>query len=291
MKAIDIEKLLAWAYTEELPKRDWLQAGGGEAMLFGGWSSISAAAELMAETDDGRPRLGTFYHQLSDGGPHPDALLVEEAVKALAGAEPVLHDEPGILVADMPAAVQLDAGLGLERYRCDVFSLVVRCARLRNRPDWMAEEPVRQPMRNPTSGREQWFIKVPVVGAFGKRHEEERHARLDPSSRRPPAGAYRKWVWDPGLHLIVDGRADWLIWREALERVFESVAERLSSHRVTMPPLAMLPWMEGREDYSQARRVLLSLEKGEGEALETAPRLRALGRKRTARASAVRDVA
>src|SRR5690606_6151975 len=69
-KQIDIEKLLHWAYRDELPKQTIGGLTGYEKMVF-----------LGTLVDEGRPPDGGF--PVSLGPPHPDALLVDYMVRSL----------------------------------------------------------------------------------------------------------------------------------------------------------------------------------------------------------------
>lgn len=259
MKTIDSEALLGWAYRDELPKRELAGAGSGEGLLGGGgWAPIEAAGELMTLCGDGR--RAQFYAALWRDGPHPDALMVEAAVQGLAGAEPTLHVAPALLLADMPAAVQLEAEAALASWRCDVAALAITCAVLGRRPDWRAEPPKRQAVMAPGGrGHPAWFIAEEVTGPFGGRHSVERQVPIDPRTRRPPKGAYRKWYSEPPVAHLIGGRIDWLVWHAALAALAESLAGRLSAHAVRPPALAAMPWIDGSEDMHRVPRVLPSL--------------------------------
>lgn len=242
MKALDIERLLIWAYCEELPKREFLGLG------LSNFSIASDLARLAMETiDDGRP-ITNRYAELYRGGPHADAVLVEQHVLALNDHVLRLHDEPAVLVADMPSEVQAGAAEALDKYRVEIVALVIRCARLRSRPPWRCEIPQRKPWSpEGRPGRAPWFIKVKVRGAFGKMGEVERLAKLNPRSRRYPPTAYQKFVWVPDIASVVEARADWLVWRGALEHLAESLAGHLHERTLSSLRLPWMPWLAGAE--------------------------------------------
>ena len=74
-KPIDIERLLTWAYREELPKLQFLGAG-----LSGRWSNFALLGTKVQQGGG-----GTYYGSLDVGPPHEDAAVVHEAVTALDG--------------------------------------------------------------------------------------------------------------------------------------------------------------------------------------------------------------
>ncbi|MEO1110559.1 MAG: hypothetical protein AAFX90_21860, partial [Pseudomonadota bacterium] len=67
-KQIDIEKLLKWAYCEELPKGG---AHGGGAVSYSSWCAVAGLAELGTLIDDNS--YGVVPDLTSSGEPDPDA--------------------------------------------------------------------------------------------------------------------------------------------------------------------------------------------------------------------------
>lgn len=285
-RAIDIEKLLIWAYREELPKREHRQLLG-----VSNYELVSNYAAEMCETvSDGRT-LGNRYWQLYGDGPHPDALLVEAAVKALDGFTPVLHEDPQTLFSDMPEEVQAEAETALGRYHVEIVPLVIRCASMGRRPDWRTDTPVRVAWKpEGSSGHPPYFMSVEVKGPLGKTFIEEHRVLRDPKTRRPPAGAYHKMVWQPEPWAAIDGRADWLIWLAALSLLTESLACTLKDFEATPPMIFQRPWECGKEDAQESPRVLFSLSMERLESPEAEPRGRMLGCRREMKAAAVRHL-
>jgi hypothetical protein len=283
-RAIDIEKLLIWAYAEELPKREHRQLLG-----VSNYELVSNYAQEMCETvSDGRS-LGNRYWQLYGDGPHPDALLVEAAVKGLDGFTPVLHEDPEVFFSDMPEEVKAEAEAALARYHVEIVPLVIRCASMGRRPDWRTEIPVQVPWKpEGSSGHPPYFQTVEVKGPFGKTFTEEQRVLRDPKTRRPPPGAYHKMVWQPEPWAAIDGRVDWLVWLAALSMLSESLAGTLKDYEPTPPMIFQLPWECGREDAQESPRVLMAVSMERLERLEAEPRGRMLGRARAVKAGAVR---
>jgi hypothetical protein len=236
-KLIDIEKLLQWTYRQELPKLQFLGAG-----LSGRWGNFA-----MLGTCVSGGRGGTSYGSLDVGPPHPDAGVIHRAVMALDGLEPVLHDGPEVLLSDMPPDVQTLAGDALKRFRVQLSTLVMRFARMGERPDWRAEVPERKLVCS-RNGKPSWFVQRSIRhdriggGAVEMPYEADGY---DPVGKRPLPGAYRKYVYDPDPALIVDLRADYLSWHAALCWLVEELAGKLTSWQPTGPSFSSRPWEDG----------------------------------------------
>lgn len=242
VKTVDIETLLAWCYCDELPKRDWLDVGGRSP-----WEAMMAQLEGGQQLDDGRPSLGNRYAVLGGSGPHPDAVLVHEAVKRLddPALTPVLEDAAG-LVCDMPPEVQEAAEEALSRYAVRLAPLVMRCALRKRRPDWRVDAvPELVPVRSEATGRPQWFALREVSVRSGGRMTVEVPVTIDPKTRRYPDDAYRRFAWEPDVKLVIDSRADYQVWWGALAWLAGELDGRLANHRVTPPGAAPWPWETG----------------------------------------------
>lgn len=283
---ISTEKLLIWAYREQLPKLEHRGLLG-----VSNYELVSNYAVEMCETvSDGRT-LGNRYWQLYGDGPHPDALLVEQAVKDLDGFTPVLHEDAALLFSDMSLEVQAEAEDAMQRYHVEIVPLVIRCASMASRPDWIVKSPPRQvPFKPDGYGHPPYFMQVEVAGSFGVTHLEERRVLRDPKTRRPPAGAYHKMMWDPEPWTEIGGRADWLVWLAALSSLTESLAGALQDHQPMLPALFERPWETLREDAQESPRVLKSVTMETAESPEREPRRRMLRRTAMPKAGPVRHV-
>lgn len=257
MKTIGIEAFLTWAYCEELPKAEVASAGGVSSAGFGGgWDSVSRQGELMAEmVSDGRLNsYGVMPLSANYGAPpHPDAFVLHEHVKQLAGMDLDLPDEwsplDGLGLADteqadavaraMPRIATLQGDR--LRLRFKPVELLRRYAILRSAPSWEFERPKARFVM--LHGKPAWFRKVPVEGAFGQLHEQEVDGR-NPKSRRPYPGAYRKTVLEPDPALAVIDRAEYEVWHSALGLLCESLAAsgELSGHEVLSTKRPARPW-------------------------------------------------
>lgn len=254
MKTLDIEKLLVWAYREELPKLEFLGLGVSNFTL------VSDRIELMTfQVGDGRRRgeredsygfSGLTGYAPLMAEPHPDARILHAAVKGLddPAVKPVI-EEPAALLSDMPEAVQAEAEGALSGYRVQLACLVMRHARMGTRPDWRCEAPERKPVMGARGDAPAWFVMEDVLNRTGGtvRMEVPGYDRI---AKRPKPGAYRKFVFEPAVRELVDLRADYLCWRAGLAWIAESV--QLTAHRVTGPEAPAWPW-EGERERGPAR--------------------------------------
>ncbi|MCF1502923.1 hypothetical protein L0F51_03970 [Afifella sp. H1R] len=270
MKTISIEALLAWAFQDELPKRDW-NAPGIDVALASSFDLVARYGETGCEmVSDGRPQA---YAAHLGETPDPDALLVEAAVMRLSGLKPVLHEAPSLLLADMAAEVRDAADALADRPgegngkaasgekdgdaatlpvgRFNLVELVRVKAALGTRPDWLTDVPERVVYRpDGWRGRSApLFVKRQVAGAFGRIYEREEQVACDPKTKRAPKGAYHKYSWRPRVEHALAERLEWLLWVVALETVRDALVAgdggQLAAHRLSdeLPPA--LPWVTG----------------------------------------------
>lgn len=260
MKAIGIEALLSWAYVEELPKAE---AGGtavsGSNFLgggVGGWDAISQQGVLMAEmVSDGRPnRYGVLSVAIDCGPPHPDAIVLHEAVSALDGWEigfPEEWDPLGDMnlhVSDRRDCVArarqriLTTGRdGRQRFRQRPAELVRHHAIMKSAPSWQAKAPIASFVLG-RNGKPAWFRKVLMQeGATSSVREVD---GFDPRTRRPHLGAYKKTLLEPDPMLSAADRAEYEIWHAALGEVCRTLAAGggLRGHSVLPSARAARPW-------------------------------------------------
>ena len=234
-KPIDIEKLLQWAYRQELPKLQFLGAG-----LSGRWSGF-ALLGTRVQHEGG----GTFYGCLDVGPPDPDAGVVHEAVKELDSLKADWNEDPRVLLSDMSEGVQAEAAAALTGYRVQRSELVMRFARMGMRPDWRAEEPELRPVLA-KNNRPAWFARKRVKIKAGGWMEAEVNG-YDDKRCRPMEGAYRKYYFDPDPRLAVDLRADYANWHASLVWLREELLGRLEMWEPTGPVAAERPWERGEE--------------------------------------------
>lgn len=234
MKTMSIDALLVWAFTSELCK------GGADSggSWVSSWAGMAELAELGALVDRSPNGYGVIADLSSDGVPHPDAVIVGEAVRGLARERfaipeadlfPEFDDPHGLIAAE---TVRVRDGL---RQRGDgaigrhVVALVINAAVLGRGPD-VACEPPRFRMAE-KNGKPAWFVARRMRGISGDVFAYEDDG-FDAKRCRPKPGAYRRWQLCEPLAGAVLSRIDWLWWREALSHVAAQLDGRLSAHRL-----------------------------------------------------------
>lgn len=268
-KAIDIEALLRWAYRDELPKA--LPVEGPMAGIRSASLSLSRAAELMAvvQETDVRNRFGLFPDRFADSEPHADAVRVHEAVTGLdrcavdlpEGWDPLSDmgdlgpEGAGAVARGLDMLFSVDAS-GARILRRPVARLVIRQAILGGAPAWEGEMPERRKVTG-ANGKVRWFRRILCVseGAFGVVTEEVEVDGIDPKRRLPHPDAYTRTVLDPDPAPVVQGRAEYELWRAALDLLTEDLAGRLETRFAMASDRSRRPW----EAPDAARRILPSL--------------------------------
>lgn len=220
LKRVDTEKLLQWAFRDELPK-DQDRRGGGPDI-----SPMFRLADLGTRVDDWSAEPG-FPRAL--GAPHPDALEIEAAVLSLADA-----------VIDWPAtrrsAIGPVAGLladdepGLARLTIGIPGLVAMHARMGTRPRWDMT-----PLPEPVIGRNGKPV-VRFLGADGRAVEGRRGRHYGPQAHCP-------LMWFPAPREAAFARIEYSIWWQALDTLADHLAGRLADHAPLPPAAHPSPWI------------------------------------------------
>lgn len=222
--AIDMEKLLQWAFRDELPKQPMRR----EALGRPGWPAISPMfrlADLGTRVDEWTEEPG-MPRALGDA--HPDALTIEAAVLALADAaidwpatRPLMGPLGGLLADSEPTLSRLTIGL---------VGLVALHARMGTRPRW-----------------EQWPQPEPVIGRNGKpavqfqdeagRLAEGRRGRhYGPAARCPLR-------WFPSPREAAFARVEYSVWWQAVDTLADFLDGQLSDYKPLPPAAHPSPWM------------------------------------------------
>lgn len=222
-QALDVEKLLQWAYRDELPKKGFVESSPG-------WDNISTHGMPI---DDGSLRLPPAF-----GAPHPDALVVERAVAGLDKQVMVDWAESlttllGELAAYAPTSEWcLGASFNPQ-------ALVIMHARMGTRPPWETEPPRLVRVLMPERSQHV------VVGRD--------------ANRNYLPGAHCPLRLEPSVDLIVSGRAEYAVWRAALDDVRESLSGwTLREHEVLAAAAAREPWNTGVEKTPKILRSMLA---------------------------------
>jgi hypothetical protein len=239
--SVDIEKLLQWAYLEELPKREISWAEGI-------WSRLEQYGSLGGiNPDPGGSGNAQCYAQF--GLPHKDAEKIELAVGALGSAS--IEDDYDVIVAELAALVTVNdfrsrkatppklrttvAGYLDKDFipppaprdvlilrSINMTVLVTHHAVMRTRPDWTSADP--KPFPTPAlHGRGN-----KIVGECrGKNHYT--------------TGSYSPLRWLPSPIDVVLGRADYHLWPAGLVKLSQTLT--LDDHQALPPAASPAPWL------------------------------------------------
>ncbi len=287
MKTMSIQKAIAWAVRDELPKVGldvgrMVSHGAPGRVASPGWASASAGA-MGGLMDRGTNRYGVIPDMMAAdrGEPHPDAVTIGDALLALDGVTPggfedwEAFDDLAGLAADPVAAPLLEQAKADARTRAGAMvrmtgalsALMVKRAVLGQPAGWDCGQ-VGVEVVSSDNGMPLWFRQVSRPVAWNADGETTQTEMVEVDgrnlkTRRPYPDAYRKHVLTPDPMLAVMARVEWQIWRAALDVVFEDVAGLLRGVAVEPCALPMRPWVE---DMGQAARVLSG-----GEALPMQP--------------------
>lgn len=256
MKTMGVEKFLSWAFVHELAK------GGGERGTAGAgsaWSALAQVAALGVRIQVGH-RAGDFGGFVVESDPHPDALVAARAVRALAALVVDLPPDWGpagdVLAACPPDLVPVEyaemvarsaaaarsriAGLRMAEH---VVALVIAQATLGGAPDWRIEPPKADLVRDSVTGKPAWFIQVTREIGPGMTETVE---LFGAANGRVLPGAYRKWLLSPDPMPGLLARADYQIWRAAMDIVYADIASGvhgdLIAHALTPCAEPLAPW-------------------------------------------------
>jgi hypothetical protein len=267
-RTMTIDKAVAWAYRDELPKGQGVPGHYG-AVPGEAWRGIGRFGESLAVIDQDRVnRYGVVADLAAMTAPHDDALAIHEAVMELDALEVGLPDDwhpiadAGLGAEALPVVAAAFRKLtvtgrdGMVRPREAMSELMRRCAIL-GAPDWTLTPPVKREVTH-DNGRPRWFRKVAMVsdGAFAPASYTIEVDGFDAKRRRPHPDAYRKFEWDPDPTDAAVERGRYELWRAGLDALVEMLDGRLSDVRVTLCDGAARPWLE---EAKPAGRVLPSL--------------------------------
>ncbi|NVP54474.1 hypothetical protein [Mycoplana rhizolycopersici] len=250
MKKITIEKLLTWAFVHELPK---IGAGGGGSVVAGSsWNAIVEIAALGTMIDRSPNAYGTIPSYIYEGEPASDAVLVGDAVRALASREgfeiahgwnpfPEWQDPYGLIRAEVDRIAEEQRSRSDRLNGRHVVNLVISAAMLGRGPSWDASEPVARPMLD-VNGRAMWFIDRKAKDRLGRVYTYTDNG-FDQRRHRPVKGAYRKWKLDRSLRGDILSRLDWQLWQDALVALHMELKNNLESHSLSTFFPARRPWI------------------------------------------------
>jgi hypothetical protein len=252
MKLMTIGNLLGWAFTQELPK-----IGATQVTASGpGFSANTAQAQMqeLGTLIDRSPNpYGVIPYFSDEGDPHPDALIVAQAVRALADRDgyevgsgwtpfPEWEDDHGVISAEVEKVIAAETGRGGKLNSKQIVNLVTSAAILKRGPDWRADQPKIVTIK--ANGKDDsWFIKRTRIDKKTGRMEEYEDNGFDARKRKPKAAAYRKYRLDGSIRGAVVARLEWQLWQSALEVLAEDLQGRLHDHKVIPFRANRAPWL------------------------------------------------
>jgi hypothetical protein len=232
--AIDIERLLQWAYRDELPKQ-----------TVGGLTSWEQRGYLGTEID-----RGDSYHEVPLpvvlGPPHPDALTIDYVVRELEDVA-IQWPSAGMLLLGHLYDWVRDEDRGICRYmKAQACELVQAHARMGTRPEWRMDFRLRA-----IKGTNN---KPMIYGLTkGGRYGPGAHCsvKLDPSAAEILAARFEYFIWYSSLVKLAEimyPLRDWRptppadavqtpwVWQPPPKKVFRNPAAGDMAKRPLHPP-------------------------------------------------------
>jgi hypothetical protein len=259
-RVLDVEDALAWAFREELPKRP----PSGNIIAAGSPVSPMWRYGVFGARIDNWWREPGFPAALGD--PHPDALEIEARVLALERLKGLAFDDPSGLLIGLegfaPGRIRndpwspplLDVGRITGEVSNMIVGLVAQHAKLRKRPEVDWEIPLPRWVLARFGPRPLVMRDVMVRNkADGALYPVQKpcttYARRR-GGRAYPIGAYCPLEWLPKPEAVLRDRAEYAVWRFALEALAHELAGKLESVTVLPPSAPAQPWAPKQEQQS-----------------------------------------
>lgn len=266
-----IERAIAWAVREELPKVQVLSelarapngcvtGSGLKAVLALGTRidhvpvnayGVVALAGEHGRCDDDALRIGQALLALDAmardmAGQMVNGLGEWDAFEDLAGLDADPIAAPLLMQARMDARAR--AGMAA-RLLASPSEMMIHAAVLGPPRGWALDE-VRAEVVRASNGRPAWFRRERRAVAWNDDGEAIAFDDVEVNgfnarAQRPHADAYQRHVLTPDPLQAAIARAEWQLWRAALDLLHEDLAGRLA--RITVLPSAQpwRPWLEG----------------------------------------------
>lgn len=271
MRTMSIEAAVAWAVRDELPKvgmdvvGGWVRAGAPNGAASPALAA-HAAGSLGASVDARTNRYGVVpdFGALERSSPHPLALAIGEAMLSLDAIQPggfdswepfedldLLAADPvaGPLLAQAERDARAQAGT-MARMTGSLSALMVKRAVLGPPGGWETREVTARVVTG-GNGKPVWLRRVARPARWNARGEVTATEMVEvegfnPKTRRPWPDAYRKLTLTPDPLTLALARAEWQLWRAALDVLFEDVALlAVADMAITSSSLPLRPWLEG----------------------------------------------
>jgi hypothetical protein len=229
---VEIEKLLQWAYREELPKQ-----------IVGGLTGWEHLVMLGTRVDTSR---GDSNFPVNLGPPHPDALLIDHAVRSLEDTVVDWRQSRATLAHGLDHWGGPEQ-IALKRLQFQTAGLLTLHARMGTRPPWdlgpLQVAPVRGRNGKPVI---QWLDDE---GHLVEGRTKARH--YGPRARCP-------LQYEPAPADVIFARAEYAVWHAGLCLMAETIcAWNRTEHMPTPPTAAEAPWVIDTERKSRILRAQL----------------------------------
>jgi hypothetical protein len=265
-RVIDVEDVVAWAYGDELNKRRATETpynlSRHDASLVGRWTSppgfpeISPMFRSVFAGGGSASTAGSSWDHArlppGAGAPDPDALAIETAIAALGETMAGLT-APEELALDLGFPVDVDGAFAAAL--ANVVNIVRVHGALKRRPVLGVESPNPQPVMG-VNGKTAIVRMTTVRFKTVERDESGRQVEARREAEAPAArirsdlyeaGAFCKLKWDPDPKIMVNERAEYLIWRLALDRLAGALSGKLARFAVIAPSAPLAPWLGDRD--------------------------------------------
>lgn len=247
LKKMDIEKLLQWAFREELLR--------GRPVSASPWDTITNFGILGTRVDvsayGSHDGLGFV-----SGTPHEDALAVLAAARDLPSATRLSEGECCALLGSYAACDPL-AVKTMSAVSFNMQALMNRCAILCVRMEWDVGTPQLGKVTRSANGKPMIF----GIGDDGQLAEITDGCSTDRAAR-----SHLQWS-EPSIGEMLEARAEYAVWHRALMQLFGALAGNLSEHEATAPQAVPEPWRTGQV----AAAVILKSPAGKMAKLPLAP--------------------
>ncbi len=213
--AVDIEKLLVWAYRDELSK---LQTSSAEGI----WDNIAdyGLHGIAPQTGD----YGAAQRYSHFGLPHPDATTLAKAVTALPDMIMDWEENASSILGELMTLFFTMGGYSANYRPLRTSALVTMYARMDCRPDWREDSP------RPHGVPQLMGHHAGQPSIVGKCEGRLRYSH----------GSYCPLQWEPSPLTVAMTRAEYVAWHHGLSLLARTAVLR---DYEPMPPAApVAPW-------------------------------------------------
>ncbi|MGI3900540.1 MAG: hypothetical protein ACRYGP_28270 [Janthinobacterium lividum] len=260
---MDIEAALRWAYCNELTKtgalnRDEIDTPRHPGLATPDRDGLGTTVQMLIDMPTNC--FGVLQEIGARGTPHPDAIMIGDAVAALdATVMGVPEDwKPLAEMDDLSPEVSRLVQVAVTRITREIDGdrrlfgmrpsfVVQRYALSGGAPAWRAEVPTVKIVSHP-NGVSKWFVTRVMWSETTDGRDVSHEVELDgfdTKARRPYGDAYRKLYLDPDPEPAIRARAEYEIWHAALDALAMDLAPRLTSIRLSPTRRPARPWIEG----------------------------------------------